>query len=233
MDERPAYLALVRHGAYHQRPGAPSARQPYPLTDAGQAQATQCGADLADLIAAHGLTLDPVIHSSCQLRAWQTAAGIAEALRARDHAVREIRETPSLAERGLGSAANLTVAEIEAVLAADPRHAPPPTGWKADSHYRLPLEGAESLMQAGARVARYLQHRVGRDGRPGQVTVCVGHGAAFRHAAHHLGLLAFDDIARLSMFHARPLLFCYSPRGKWRHFAGSWKVRPPKDDPKD
>ena len=30
-----SYHAIIRHGAYHQREGAPSARQPYALTDEG------------------------------------------------------------------------------------------------------------------------------------------------------------------------------------------------------
>ena len=134
--------------------------------------------------------------------------------------------------RGLGSAANLTVAQIEAVLATDPRHDPPPPGWKSDSDYRLPLDGAESLMEAGARVAAHLRETMAA-ASPARLTVFVGHGASFRHAAHHLGLMSRDDIRRLSMFHARPLLVCYTPRDSWRHFAGSWKVRPRSEEPAD
>lgn len=228
-----AIAALVRHGAYHQQPGAPSARQPHPLTDTGQAQALACGDELAGMLETHGLALDPVIHCSMQLRAWQTAEAIAERLRAHGSKVDEIRETSALAERGLGSAANLTVAQIEAVLAADPRHAPPPPGWKSDSHYRLPLEGAESLNDAGARVAGHLRAVIEGDPRPGRLTVFVGHGASFRHASHHLGVLGAAEIAGLSMFHARPLLLCYNPRDSWRHFAGAWKVRARTEDPAD
>lgn len=220
------YFAFLRHGAYHQRAGAPSARQPFALTSEGAAQAQAGAHQVAAMIAEHGLSPAPVLHSSHQLRAWQTAETMRQHL---GPAVRELRQTSALAERGLGSAANLTVAEIEAVLAADPRHGPPPEGWKSDSDYCLPLEGAESLMQAGARVARHLQDTL----LPGHVTLHVGHGASFRHACLHLGLLDRTDIPKLSMHHAAPLLFCYDAHGSWRHLAGQWKVRAPKEDPID
>jgi 2,3-bisphosphoglycerate-dependent phosphoglycerate mutase len=228
-----SYHAIIRHGAYHQREGAPSARQPYALTDEGVAQARACGDALAAMIAEHGLQLAPVIHCSHQLRAWQTAAEIADRLRAHGHEITEIHETGALAERGLGSAANLTVAEIEAVLQDDPRHEVPPAGWKSDSDYCLPLEGAESLVMAGARVAGHLLESAGAEAGAGRLTVHVGHGASFRHAAHHLGLLEKEDLAKLSMFHARALLLCYRGHDSWSRFAGAWKVRTPKEDPID
>lgn len=224
-----AHVALLRHGDYHQRAGVPSARQPFALTSKGIAQARAGAEALARITDERGLRLAPVIHSSRQLRAWQTAAEIADRLTALGHSVERIAETSDLAERGLGSAANLTVAEIEAVLRDDPRYDVPPAGWKADSDYRLPLEGAESLMEAGARVARHLQATA----EPGLLTVHVGHGASFRHACHHLGLLSRDDIARYSMYHAEPLLFCHGPHDRWLHLAGDWKVRAPKEDPID
>lgn len=217
----PAYIAFLRHGAYRQRPGAPSARQPFPLTEEGLAQARAGAEALATMIAERGLSPAPVIHCSRQLRAWQTASALRDGLRARGLAVTEIEETSALAERGLGSAANLTMAEIEAVLCDDPRHGSPPPGWKSDGDYRLPLEGAESLAEAGRRVARHLQATA----RPGLLTIHVGHGASFRHACHHLGLLSPDQIAKLSMFHARPSLICHDSDGRWRHLAGEWKVR--------
>lgn len=230
MGER-AYVALVRHGAYRQRAGAPSARQPFPLTGEGLAQA-RAGADLlGGMIREHGLVPDPVIHCSCQLRAWQTATTIRDRLRVLGHDLDEVRETSDLAERGLGSAANLTVDEIESVLRGDPRHPAPPAGWKSDSDYRLPLEGAESLMEAGARVARHLRQTAAAT--PGRLSIHVGHGASFRHACHHLGLLDRKDIAALSMFHARPLLLCHEGHDRWRHLAGTWKVRAPREDPID
>ncbi|MBY6114421.1 histidine phosphatase family protein [Mameliella alba] len=228
MAER-AYVAFFRHGAYHQRKGVPSARQPWPLTEDGSAQARQGAILLARMIETHGLTPAPVMHSSHQLRAWQTAQHILQGLQAAGYPVETVAETPDLAERGLGSAANLTLAEIETALRDDPRYDAPPPGWKSDSEYCLPLEGAESLMQAGARVARHIRATA----KPGLLTIHVGHGASFRHACHHLGLLGRDDIARLSMFHARPSLICHDPHGRWHHLAGDWKIRAAGDTPKD
>lgn len=223
------YHAFFRHAAYHQRTGVPSARQPWALTDVGVQQACEGAQVLHDILCDHGLTLAPVIHCSRQLRAWQTAEALADRLRALGHEITMLSETSALAERGLGSAANLTVAQIEEALAADPRHAVPRAGWKSDSDYCLPFEGAESLMMAGSRVATHLEHA----GDPDRVTIHVGHGASFRHACHHLGLLTRDDIAQFSMFHARPSLICHEADDTWQHLAGAWKIREPKSEPKD
>lgn len=223
------FHAFFRHGAYAQRDDVPSARQPWPLTDEGIVQAREGATLLDELIREHDLHPSPIIHCSHQLRAWQTAQILAESLRRLGHDIEEVRETPELAERGLGSAANLTVAEIETALAADPRFGLPPAGWKSDSDYCLPLEGAESLMMAGARVARHLE----TSGLPEQLSLHVGHGASYRHACYHLGILTRDEIARLSMFHARPSLICHQYDAQWRHVAGVWKIREPRTEPKD
>lgn len=220
------YVALIRHGAYHQRPATPSALQPYPLTEAGRAQARQCGATIAELLQRNGWSLDKVAHCSTELRAWETAQRAGQELATRGHAM-ETTQTPLLSERSVGSAANLSVEEIEAALAADPRHPEPPENWKSDSAYCLPYPGAESLMMAGHRVAGYLRAVVADKPEPpkAQLTLIFGHGASFRHAAFHLGLLGRDEIAGLSMYHARPLLLCYNAASGWEHFGGDWKHR--------
>jgi 2,3-bisphosphoglycerate-dependent phosphoglycerate mutase len=225
----PRYVAFLRHGDYHQRKGVPSARQPWALTEEGIAQAQAGAALLREMISKFDLVLLPKIHSSRQLRAWQTASLLADGLKASGFRIEEIAETSALGERSLGSAANLTVAEVEDALRNDPRYDAPPKGWKSDSDYCLPLEGAESLIQSGARVARYITQTA----EPGQLTVFVGHGASYRHACYHLGILNREEIATYSMFHARPSLICHQNDGTWRHLAGAWKVRPPKDEPKD
>lgn len=220
------YLALIRHAEYHQRPDTPSALQPYPLTEKGIAQAQACGEEVARVLADTGWTLDPVAHCSLQLRAWQTAQTVAQVLAAKGQAM-QINETPDLCERALGSAANLTLREIEEILRNDPRFDAPPPGWKADRDYRLPLQGAESLRMAGARVAAWLCRAVAQDtaATTPTLTLVFGHGAAFRHAAHDLGVLGLDEIARVSMYHARPLLLCYKGDGTWLHYSGAWKPR--------
>jgi len=213
--------ALVRHGDYHQIAGAPSAHQPFALTDEGRRQAEAGARELVERCAAKGWSISKSIDSSQMLRAWQTAEILAKHV-----AGAEIESFDALAERGLGCAANLTVPEIEKVLEQDPRFAAPPPNWKADSHYRLPLQGAESLMEAGQRVAGHIATRMDPGASStGSVKIFVGHGAAFRHAAFHMGALAFERIAELSMFHGRPVLLMECDDGTWQHVAGEWKVR--------
>ncbi|SNT28040.1 histidine phosphatase family protein [Tropicimonas sediminicola] len=222
------HLALIRHGAYHQRAGAPSALQPYPLTNEGAQQARDCGTEIAQLLEGSAFRLDSVVHSSCQLRAWQTARIASDVLLERGFEITEIHQSPALSERSVGSAANLTLEEIEAVLAEDPRFDTPPPGWKSDSDYRLPLQGAESMTMAGTRVAGYLRHIVetaSTNGHAPLLTLIFGHGASFRHAARNLGVLRRSDIPKLSMYHARPLRLCYNQDGSWAHSGGHWKQR--------
>jgi 2,3-bisphosphoglycerate-dependent phosphoglycerate mutase len=215
--------ALVRHGDYHQLADVPSARQPFAMTDEGHAQAKQGAAELMEIITKHAWSMHPDIDSSNMLRAWQTAQIFAQVCGAKS-----VASFDSLAERGLGCAANLTLTQIESILRDDPRYPPPPLNWKADSHYRLPLQGAESLIQAGRRVADYIEQRMAELADAGgdeEVRVFVGHGAAFRYAAFHLGALELDRVDTLSMHHGRPLLLQSSADGRWRHVAGDWKLR--------
>jgi 2,3-bisphosphoglycerate-dependent phosphoglycerate mutase len=62
-------------------------------------------------------------------------------------------------------------------------------------------------------------------GGSGEVGVFVGHGAAFRYAAFHLGALELDRVAALSMHHGRPVFLQSGADGRWRHVAGDWKLR--------
>ncbi len=225
---RPRLLAaIVRHGDYHQLPDTPSAHQPFPLTSDGREQAKRAGCELRDMLDTFGCDLAPQIDSSNLLRAWQTAS-LMQSVLGEDRRGVAVKGFDALAERGLGSAANLSAAQIEAVIADDPRFASLPANWKSNSHFRLPLQGAESLMDAGERVASHLTAQMQALGQHSEADVLklfVGHGAAFRHAAHQLGILAFDEIARLSMHHARPVLLEYRHEQGWRHIAGEWKVR--------
>lgn len=217
--------AIIRHGDYRQLPGAPSARQPFPLNDAGIEQARECANDILQMMKRHDLELCPVIDSSQMLRGWQTARLIAEQLALPGL---EVQSFDALAERGLGCAANLTLDEIEDILHEDPRYPDPPPGWKSDSHYRLPLQGAESLLDAGRRVAAHLTERMAElnsAATADTLKLFVGHGAAFRHAAYRLGVLDFEQLAGFSMHHGRPLYLEYNPDKPWRHLGGEWKIR--------
>ena len=219
--------ALIRHGDYQQLANTPSAHQPFPLNRKGENQARQGAQLLIDTVVRNHWVPLPSIDSSRMLRAWQTAVIFAERLAELVTSTPSVESHDALAERGVGCLANLTLAQIESVLQQDPRVSSPPADWKADSHYRLPLQGAESLMEAGERVAGHLERTMASLPATDQDTVkiFVGHGAAFRHAACHLGVLQFRQLRQLSMHHCRPVLLEYLSGGNWRHLEGEWKIR--------
>lgn len=217
--------ALIRHGDYQQLPNTPSALQPFPLTPRGRQQAESAAHTLNTMLGQNPWSLAATIDSSQLLRAWQTADIIRVHLHRADLVVDSF---DALAERSMGSAANLSIDQIESILAQDPRYCSPPPNWKARSDYQLPLQGAESLVQAGQRVAAHLgaqmqalQATATRD----TLKLFVGHGASFRHAAWQLGVLAFEQVAQLSMYHGSPVLLEYRDDGSWSHIAGDWKQR--------
>jgi broad specificity phosphatase PhoE len=225
-------VAFVRHGEYQQPPGVPSAHLPYPLTADGIKQAAAAAESLMDVAGRQSWNIYPVVDSSCQLRGWQTATIICRELEQLGVSDAIVESFEALAERCLGSAANLTVEQIESVVAADPRYDPLPAGWKSDSHFRIPLQGAESLMQAGGRVSRHvteradsLVHEIAAD----TLKIFVGHGAAFRHAAVDMGLLTARQAVALSMYHCQPVYFerliDHMDDNRWRHIGGEWKIR--------
>jgi 2,3-bisphosphoglycerate-dependent phosphoglycerate mutase len=228
--------ALIRHGDYQQMANTPSALQPWPLTANGVRQAESVARELVVLCGQYNCTLASRIDSSRLLRAWQTADIISRQLYRDRQVDLRIDSFDELAERSVGSVANLSIEQIEAVLEQDPRYRAPPADWKADSYYQLPFPGAESLLQAGQRVAAHLHsqmHKLQHTATVDTIKLFVGHGAAFRHAAWQLGVLAFDDIAKLSMYHARPVLLEYQADGGWRHLAGDWKQRKASEEHRD
>ena len=145
--------ALIRHADYQQLADTPSAHQPFPLTDNGRQQARQSANKLQQEAEKHGWRVAEELHSSQLLRAWETASIIAEQL-GEKHTVSTFA---ALAERSMGSVANLTIRQIEAVVDEDPRYDTLPKDWKSNSRFCLPLQGAESLLQAGERVAEHLK----------------------------------------------------------------------------
>ena len=215
-----AVLALIRHAEYHQAMDTPSAQQPWPLTTAGEMQAKTLAQDLQGLMDAYHWEPSDQIITSTLLRAHQTGQIVSQ------HwpIPADLQAFDDLSERNLGSANNLSITQIESVLAADPRLSAWPSDWKSNSTYRLPLPGAESLMDAGRRVAGRLQH-LNRMFAANTLVPIIGHGAAFRHAAYQLGILEFAEIQQLSMFHAKPVCVQCAPSGVWTVVAGAWKVR--------
>ena len=220
--------ALIRHGDYAQLADAPSAHQPFALTVTGRQQAAAAAASVVAEAHAQRWSVCPVVDCSHLLRAWQTARLLADAIAADLADGIELVESDALAERAVGIAGNLTLQQIEDVIASDPRYPDPPRDWKANADYCLPFPGAESLMQAGQRVADHVRARMQALAAAVEcdtVKLFVGHGAAFRHAAYHLGVLDRGEISALSMYHAVPVYLETGAAGDWRHIAGRWKAR--------
>lgn len=227
------FAALVRHGDYHQLPDTPSAHQPFALNSAGEGHARRAAEVLTDVIQQRGWSLLPVFNTSRMLRAWQTARIMADNLEASAPSPIKLESFDELAERCVGSAANLSRKQIEEVVRQDPRFNDLPSDWKENSHVQLPFQGAESLMQSGHRVATYLIRvmselapRVDTD----SLKVFVGHGASIRHAAYHLGVMDYDEVRKLSMSHGQPVILEYIANDYWKHVAGEWKIRAKYND---
>jgi 2,3-bisphosphoglycerate-dependent phosphoglycerate mutase len=161
-------------------------------------------------------------------RAWETAQALASSLGSQTGRSFSCSEFEALAERSVGAVANLTVAAIEAILREDPRFSAAPPGWKRDSAYRLPFQGAESLADAGARVAAHLLGW-GQTAPEATLKLIVGHGGAFRHAASALGALAPERVSELSMDYCAPIYFEYrlasSGSAQLVQVGGSWQPR--------
>ncbi|MFK5986092.1 MAG: histidine phosphatase family protein [Pseudomonadota bacterium] len=224
--------AFLRHGEYQQLPGVPSAMQPFALNEKGLKQAYQVASNILSDCQQMQAIIHSEINSSALLRAWQTAqqlrAGLLAELGKITSVEFSINQSEKLTERSVGCVANLNITQIENILTADPRYSCPPKNWKSDSYYSLPFQGAESLMDAGLRVAQFiaqkmqqLKSRICQD----TIMIFVGHGAAFRHAAYHLSVLEYEQIAQLSMFHAQPIYIELKQQGQFQHIFGKWKVR--------
>jgi broad specificity phosphatase PhoE len=222
-------LALIRHGAYAQPPGIPSAHLPYALTAEGRAQAAEAVPGIIAFAAAEELQIDEVIDCSRLRRAWETADLLAAALTAHSGQRFVCCEFDALAERSVGAVANLSLDAIEALLRDDPRYELPTRGWKRDAEYRLPFQGAESLTEAGERAARHIAACGAAQPAHGTLKLIVGHGGAFRHAARLLGALSPTQVSELSMQYCSPIYFEYRSEpaglGVLVHKAGSWLPR--------
>lgn len=220
-------LALIRHGEYAQLADTPSALQPYPLTEKGMAEVENQARQFGEWLAASGYQLNADIHCSTLLRAWQTAEIYRKELSAHFSEIPRSLSFSALCERSVGALANLSVEEVERVVSLDPRLEELPAGWKSDSHFRLPFDGAESLLEAGARVAGHLQ-ALPLTESDNRLQLVVGHGASIRHACCHLNVIPFCDIKRLSMFYGQPVVFEQQENG-WVRLYGRWKHRQTAD----
>ena len=217
---------LVRHGHFERPDGVASAHSLFPLSELGRDQARQAADPILEYCEELGLELDPRIESSQLLRAWETANLIAKALSERTGQRFHVQQRDEMIERGLGSAANLTFDKIQAMLAADPRLGALPRGWRRMPEFRLPVQGAESLMQAGARtaarIATSLNSIPANDSRD-LMRLFVAHSGCLRHAAVVLGAIDVRVVPGLSMDFAQSILIEKLSGGDWVHIAGQFR----------
>ena len=222
--------AFVRHGHFDRPEGVASAHSLFPLSERGRDQARHAVDPILELCEEMGLELDSRIEASQLLRAWETANLIAESLTARTNKRFHVLQRDELVERGLGSCANMTFDEIRAILAADPRLGILPVGWRRMPEFRLPVQGAESLMQAGARTATRVATSLAsipvEDPRD-LMRLFVAHSGCLRHAAVQLGALDVRVVPGLSMDFAQAVFVEKLPNGDWVHIAGQFKKRLP------
>lgn len=217
--------AFVRHGDFDRPENTASAHSPRCLSPLGRRQAEAAAAPIAELCREHGLEIDARIEASQLLRAWETANLLATALEPLTVRRHYVLQREELLERGLGSAANLTFDQISELLARDPRLDPLPEGWRRMPEFRLPLPGAESLMQAGARAAARVVESIDSipDDDPTDVArLFVAHSGCLRHAAVVLGAIDVRQVAGLSMDFLGCVLLEKTDSGDWVHLAGSF-----------
>jgi 2,3-bisphosphoglycerate-dependent phosphoglycerate mutase len=222
--------AFVRHGHFHRPEGVASAHSLFPLSEKGREQARHAADPILELCEELGVELDQRIETSQLLRAWETANWIAESLATRTGKRFHVLARDELVERGLGSCANMTFDAIRAMLAADPRLGILPENWRRMPEFRLPVQGAESLMQAGARTATRVATSL--DSIPAEdprdlMRLFVAHSGCLRHAAVQLGAIDVRVVPGLSMDFAQAVFVEKLPNGDWVHIAGQFKKRLP------
>ena len=222
--------AFVRHGHFDRPEGVASAHSLFPLSELGREQARGAADPILESCEELGLELDPRIEASQLLRAWETANLIAETLAKRTGQRFYVVQRNELIERGLGSCANMTFDRISTMLAADPRLGSLPEGWRRMPEFRLPVQGAESLMEAGARTATRVATSIDSipevDSRD-LMRLFVAHSGCLRHAAVQLGAIDVRVVAGLSMDFAQSVYVEKLPTGDWVHIAGQFKKRIP------
>ncbi len=220
--------ALVRHGHFERPEDVASAHSLFPLSERGRAQARQASDPILALCEEMGLELDPRIEASQLLRAWQTANLMAESLRERTGKPFHVLQRDELVERGLGSCANMTFGQIRTRLAEDPRLGTLPEGWRRMPEFRLPVQGAESLMQAGARTATRVATSlalISNEDPRDLMRIFVAHSGCLRHAVVQLGALDVRVVSGLSMDFAQTVFVEKLRNGDWVHVAGQFKKR--------
>ncbi len=227
--------ALLRHGHFDRPDDMASAHLLLPLSATGREQARQAAGRLLALCEAEGLELDSTLEASQLLRAHETASLLADELGRRTGRAFRVQGRAELLERSLGACANLRLAEIEELLGQDGRLEALPPGWRRMPDFRLPVPGAESLLQAGERTAARIEASLASldPSEPRDLLrIFVAHSGCLRHAAVSLGTLEPGAVAGLTLEHARAVTLERLGPGRWRPISGTWTKRPPETEPR-
>ena len=219
--------ALIRHGHFPRPEDTASGHLIHPLSDEGRRQARDAAPGVVDAASELGLELDPVIEASRLLRASQTARILAETLHERTGRDFEVEDRDELLERGLGSCTNLRFDQIEALLELDPRLDVLPRGWRRIPDFRLPVPGAESLIEAGHRTADRIDESLRSipPDAPDCARLFVAHSGCLRHAAVVRDVVPIDAVSRLTMDFTQVVWIERLRDGTWVKLRGDWSVR--------
>ena len=223
---------FMRHAALKQPAGVPGTNLPFPLTAAGEGQASKAAARLHALADKMACKIDDDIECSPNQGAWQTAAILAEDLEETTFRGYRAVERAELAGRSLGAAGNLKTAQLDSLVAEDPRFTKAPKNWLTNTDYRPPFAGAETLGAAGERVGGYLRRRV-EEMWPhltgDTLKVFVGDSSALIHGAAYLGALPPKRAPQLSLAPATWALIEFRASGRCTLLSADWR-KPQKAD---
>ncbi|MFI7587036.1 histidine phosphatase family protein [Spongisporangium articulatum] len=172
------FVVLLRHGrTASNHEGRWQGQLDVPLDEVGAGQAVAASKALAALL--EGLDGKVRLVSSDLSRASATAGALAETLGV------DLELDPRLRETDAGNWQGLTAAEITAQWPEEYE------AWRAGRD--VPLGGAETRSQAGARAAACIAEL--EEAQDGGTLVCVSHGAALRGAVCELAGLGWEATA--------------------------------------
>jgi len=226
---------FLRHAQLEQPKGVPAANLPHGLTAKGEDQAADAAQRLHALAEEMDFKIDDDLECGASQPVWQTAAILGEELD--DLTGRRYRavERSELMGRSLGGAANLTVKQIETLIAEDPRFTKPPKAWLSNPAYRPPFPGAETLGAAGERAGGFIKRRA-EEMWPhltgDTLKVFVGHGATLVQAAAWLGAIPAKTAAQKVLPHAHWALIEFRASGRCTLLSAAWR-KPAKTDTPD
>ncbi|MDA0369508.1 MAG: histidine phosphatase family protein [Proteobacteria bacterium] len=223
---------FMRHAALKHPTGLPGTNLPFPLTAAGESQASKAANRLHALADEMDCKIDDDIECAPNQGPWQTAAILAEDLEALTHRGYRAVERAELAGRSLGAGGNLKTAQLESLIADDPRFTKTPKNWLTHTDYRPPFAGAETLGATGERLGGYVRRRA-EEMWPhltgDTLKVFVSDSSALIHGAAYLDAVPAKRAPQLSLALASWALIEFRASGRCTLLSADWR-KPQKAD---